>query len=438
VTVETVLLYVLGIVVVVIGLAVSIGLHELGHLLPAKRFGVLVSKYMIGFGPTLWSRKRGETEYGIKLLPLGGYISMAGMYPPARGDARMRDSTTSFFDSTIQEAGPQEDDARAFYRLPVWKRVVVMLGGPFMNLVLAVVCYFVALCLVGIPQISTTIGSVSECVVPASSTQQECAPGDPLAPAAAAGILPGDRLVSIAGTEVTSWLQATELIRDHAGDEIDVVVDRAGEQLALQATPILTQRYALDPDGELVTDADGEPTYVDAGFLGIGGAYATTPQPITAVLPAVGDNIAQVAQIIVTLPVKVWEVGASLFQPEVERDPNGPLSIVGVGRLAGEITSLDQVPLLDKVGSVFGMLASLNIALFIFNLIPLLPLDGGHVAGALWEGIRRGWAKLRRRADPGPFDISRLAPLVSTVVIVLGIMSVVLIVADFIKPISVL
>jgi len=429
-------MYIIGVVVIIIGLGISIALHEIGHLVPAKRFGVLVTKYMIGFGPTIWSRRRGETEYGIKALPLGGYIAMAGMYPPAKDSDRMRDSTTSLFDTAIQEAPLDEDESRAFYRLPIWKRIIIMLGGPFMNLVLAVVLYAVALCAIGIPQLSTTIASVSECVVPASSTQQECGPDDPIAPAAAAGILPGDRIVSIAGIPVSTWEETTAIIRDRAGRPTEVVVERDGQELVLSATPILTERLAFDDEGQVILDEDGEPTYVDAGFLGVGSAYVTTPQPITAVLPAVGDNIVRVVQIIVTLPVRVWDVAASLFQPEVERDPNGPLSVVGVGRLAGEISSLEQEPFLNKVATLFGVLASLNIALFVFNLIPLLPLDGGHVAGALWEGLRRWFAKLRGRPDPGPFDISKLAPLVGVVIVLLSIMTLVLVVADILKPIS--
>ena len=436
-TVETVLLYIAGVLIIALGLAISIALHELGHLWPAKRFGVYVPKYMIGFGPTIWSMRRGETEYGIKALPLGGFVALSGMYPPA-DDGAMRDSTTSFFDTAVQEADPSEDPKRAFYLLPAWKRIVVMLGGPVMNLLLAVVAYAIVLCAIGIPQVSTTIGAVNECVVPASETRLECAPGDPTAPAAAAGILPGDRLLAIDGAEVTDWFASTEMIRANAGRPIDILVERDGAELELTATPMLSQRYALDAQGEVVRDAAGEPTFVDVGFLGIGPAYETRPQPITAVLPAVGDNIARVFDIIWQLPVKIWEVGTVLVTPEAERDPDGPLSVVGVGRLAGEIASIDTVPLLDKAASIVGVFASLNIALFVFNLIPLLPLDGGHVLGAIWESLRRGWAKLRGAPDPGPVDISKAAPITLVVVVLLGVMSLVLISADIFKPITLL
>lgn len=440
---ETVLLYVLGILIIVVGLAVSIGLHEVGHLVPAKLFGVRVSQYMIGFGPTIFSFRKGETEYGFKAIPAGGYISMAGMFPPAKNGGKARTATTGIFQTLVQDARTASAETlvdvapgRAFYTLPVWKRIIIMLGGPFMNLVIAVVLYAVLLCGFGVAQASTTVGSVSECVLPATSERQECAPGDPQAPGLAAGLQPGDRLVSMDGEPIESWEQATNIIRAAAGETLTIVVERDGTEQTLTAEPLLTERFVVE-NNQIVEDAAGDPVTQKVGFLGIGPASVTVQQPVTAVLPAVGDNISRVVHIILNLPQRLIDTVNAAFGPE-ERDPNGPISVVGVGRLAGEITSLNSIPILDRASALVGLVASLNVALFVFNLIPLMPLDGGHVAGALFEGIRRFFAKLFRRPDPGPVDTAKIIPLTLVVVVLLGAMSLLLVYADIVKPISIL
>ncbi|PZQ92113.1 MAG: peptidase [Leifsonia xyli] len=435
------LLYVLGIVIVAVGLALSIGLHELGHLIPAKRFGVKVGQYMIGFGPTLFSRRKGETEYGVKLIPLGGYISMSGMYPPAKGGDGARTASTGFLDTLVQDARDSSaetieegDEDRVFYKLPTHKRIIIMLGGPTMNLLIAIVLYAIVLCGFGIAQYSTTLGSVSQCVV-TDASQTECTASDPEAPAAAAGLLPGDRIVSIDGTAITTWDQASQTIRDSPGTPLRFVVERDGAELTLEVTPLLTERPVADENGRAVVDDNGTTVTQKVGFIGVSPATEKVQQPITAVLPAVWDNSVAVGKIIVTLPQRLVQVAQAAFGGE-QRDPNGPISVVGVGRLAGEVTALDAAPVADRAAVLLQMLAALNVALFVFNLIPLLPLDGGHVAGAIWETIRRRIAKLRGKPDPGPVDIAKLVPLTLAIVAVLGLSSLLLIYADIVNPVT--
>lgn len=438
--VESVLLFILGVFIVVVGILLSIALHELGHLIPAKLFGVKVTQYMIGFGRTLFSVRRGDTEYGVKAIPLGGYIAMIGMYPPAGQGGRARNASTGFFNSLVQDArsssaesvGEGEED-RTFYRLPVWKRIIVMLGGPFMNLVIGVVLFAVLLC--GFGAQLTNIASVSECVVPATSSRQTCEPTDPVAPAAVAGFTPGDRILSIDGTPIDSWSASSAIFRKSAGKQLSVVVDRDGSPTTLTVTPMRAERPAIDADGKVVLDASGEPVMDEVGFIGIGAGTELVPQPITEVLPAVGAQISAVTGVVIHLPQRMVDVWNAAFST-APRDPNGPMSLVGVGRLAGEYTSMEQVPVVAKAYNLIGLVAAVNIALMVFNLIPLLPLDGGHIAGALWEAIRRFFARVFRKRDPGPVDTAKLMPLTFGVVVVLGAMTVVLTYADIVKPVN--
>lgn len=437
-----VLLFILGVVFVAIGIAVSIALHEVGHLVPAKLFKVRVTKYMIGFGPTLWSKRKGETEYGVKAIPLGGYVSMIGMYPPNKEDGTVRPSSTGMFQTLATEArslaheevGP-DDANRVFYRLPVWKKIIVMLGGPAMNLLIGLALTAVLLMGFGIATPTTTIADVSKCQVAAGETVDPDSAACELTPAASAGLLPNDVVTSFDGKKVTSWDQLTEWIRASAGKEVGITVERDGSSVTTTVTPVLSARPVVGVDGRQAKDDAGKLLYQDVGFLGIGAQTELVPQPASSVLPMAGENISQVAGVVLNLPARVAGVAQAAFSEE-PRDPNGPISVVGVGRVAGEISAMEEVPLQSRLGALVGLLAGLNFALAVFNLVPLLPLDGGHIAGALYEGARRRVAKLFGKPDPGAFDIAKLLPATYVVAALLMGMSALLIYADIVKPIN--
>lgn len=445
------MLFVLGVLVIVVGVALSIALHEIGHLVPAKKFGVKVSQYMVGFGPTVWSRRKGETEYGVKAIPLGGYVRMIGMLPPRASDApgQLRSLSTGRFSQmmdqaradSMEEVGSGDED-RVFYKLSPWKKIIVMSGGPLMNLVIAAVLLTGTITLYGLPQVVPVVGALSTCVPTAAATvdnpQPECQPGDPLAPSQEAGLQPKDRILSVDGRPVTTWDEVSGAIRDSMGASMVFVVQRGEEQLTLDVQPAVLDRATYTEDGKAVVQ-DGRLVTQKMGFLGVVPRQEVVKQPLSSAPQFVWDRTVDTASIIVKIPEKMVGVVQAAFG-EGERDPNGPISVVGVGRIGGEVAAL-EIPAEEggnwvKIAQLVLLVASLNLALFVFNLIPLLPLDGGHIAGATWEAVKRGFARVLRRPDPGFVDVAKGLPIAYGMSMVLIVMSVLLIYADIVKPIN--
>lgn len=445
---------ILAVLFMATGVALSIALHEVGHLVPAKRFGVRVPQYMVGFGPTMWSRHVGETEYGVKAVPLGGYVRMIGMYPPRPGDAEgtVRVSSTGRFSQLMDEARSaslQElqpgDDNRVFYKLTVPRKLAVMLGGPTMNLLIAVVLMTFVLTAHGfqVAQPGAVVAAVSECVVPAAqaATTTTCTT-QPKTPAYLAGLKPGDSLVSINGQTLETTVDVGALIRPRVGQATEIVLDRAGERLTVTATPIRNTLPQYDDQGNPVLDASGQPVTIETGFLGIQSApvLAYERQPLSAVPGELWNGMAQTAAAVVRVPERMVGVWQTVFAGE-ERSVDSPMSVVGVGRIAGEIGSgrydaLIGTSWVDKFFLLVSLLAGLNFMLFFFNLLPMLPLDGGHVVGALWEGLKRQVARLLSRPDPGYVDMTKGLPVAYVVSVFLIGMTLLLAWADLVAPIK--
>lgn len=439
--------YLLGVVLFVVGLLLSIGLHELGHLIPAKRFGGKVTQYFIGFGPTLWSRQRGETEVGIKAIPLGGYVKIVGMLPPGPeqqrdedGRLRVRRGNTGMFAQLISDARASEwesitpaDEPRLFYKLAWWKKVIVMAGGPTVNLLIAFVLFVGVYGIYGehdqyIPRGAPVVAAVSRCVLPYDTTTTTCGKKDPIAPAYRAGLRPGDRITSFNGVAVTGWNQLRRLIQQNAAGRAVIGYQRDG----VARTGTTNTTVSLRPMNAQDT------VQRRVGFLGI------TPIVRTAVhkhgpVWVLGRMTWMAGQALVTLaelPQKVWGVAEAIVGAK-PRAENSPMSVVGGGRVAGQAFSLPE-PIGARLAFLLSLVASFNLFIGLLNFVPLLPLDGGHIASALWEAIRRGIARRRRRPDPGHVDAAKLLPIAYVVACCLLVMSVVLIVGDLVAPIPAL
>ncbi|MGW0733507.1 M50 family metallopeptidase [Streptomyces sp. NPDC002851] len=431
----TTLMMILGIVVFVVGLLFSIAWHELGHLSTAKLFGIRVPQYMVGFGPTIFSRKKGETEYGIKAIPLGGYIRMIGMFPPGP-DGKMEARSTSPFRGMIEDARAAAfeelqpgDEKRLFYTRKPWKRVIVMFAGPFMNLILAVAIFLGVLMTFGWNEQTTTVSKVSDCVIQQSENRTTCQKGDKESPAKAAGLEAGDTIVAFNGKPVADWGTLQASIRDTVGPAT-VTVERDGVRKTLHADLIKNQVSKTDGEGGYV-----EGKYVTAGFLGFTPASGIVQQSFGQSVDRMGSMLENGVDAMIALPSKVPDLWDAAFG-DGERKQDSPMGVVGAARVGGEVFTLD-IPPENQIAMMLFLVAGFNLSLFLFNMLPLLPLDGGHIAGALWESLRRHLARLFRRPDPGPFDVAKLMPVAYVVAGIFICFTILVLIADVVNPVRI-
>jgi membrane-associated protease RseP (regulator of RpoE activity) len=430
----TVLLTTLGIVLFVVGVLISVALHEMGHMLPAKAFGMKVTQFFVGFGRTVWSTRRGETEYGIKAIPAGGFVRIIGMLPPGKGQdpTKVRKANTGPIQSMVENARSAEyetispeDDGRLFYQKVWWKKLIVMASGPLVNVLIAFVLFGGLYMLYGTPVAQTTVSTVTDCVIPASqaTANRQCTDTDKVSPAKDAGFQVGDKIISFNGTRISSWDQLTPLIRANTDKPATIVVERNGAQKTLQTNTILNQ----------VQESATSDKLVSVGFLGISPTEKVERQSFGFVVDQMGKLTVSTVQALGKFPEKLVGVAKSIVGGQRAQD--SPMSVVGASRVAGEVASSD-LGVGQKIATGILLLASLNLFLALFNFIPLLPLDGGHMIGAIWEGIRRGFAKLFRRPDPGYVDVAKLLPIAYVAASVIVVMGVLLVIADIVNPIK--
>jgi membrane-associated protease RseP (regulator of RpoE activity) len=401
--------YVLGIVLFALAILVSVCLHEAGHMLTAKAFGMKVTKYFAGFGPTLWSFRRGETEYGIKAIPLGGFVKIVGMTPQ---------------DDDVEPG----EEKRAMWRFPVWKRTIVLSAGSVTHFILGFLLLWFAASVVGVPnpklaEPQPAVVNVQPCVVP-TPENRDCRPDDPVSPAKLAGLRDGDKILSVGGRSVTTYDDMRTVLRETKPGPVEIVVERDG----VVQPPITANLAEVDR-----TTDDGTATEKRA-VLGVG-LRLTIDQYITygpgegfvKSVEYTGSAFAATWTAMQRVPEKLPKLWAALAGEP--RDPETPISVVGASRLGGETVQNDAWT------AFVLLLASLNFFVGVFNLLPLLPLDGGHIAIVWFERVR-SWLYARlHRPDPGRVDYYKLMPLTYLIIIVFGGLTLLTVTADFVNPI---
>jgi membrane-associated protease RseP (regulator of RpoE activity) len=375
----------LGILAFVVALLFSVMVHEFGHYITARKFGMRISEFFVGFGKRIWSVQRGETEFGVKAIPAGGYCKIEGMAP--------------------NDEMPEGEEDRAFYKATSGKKLIVLGAGSFLHFVLGFVLLFTLFAGIGTNQVLPVISEV----VPNSAAQ-------------AAGIQAGDEILAINGTKVREWYKDVEAIRTSQGADLTLEIDRDGQVLTIVTNARLT-------------DIDGTKRYVlgiinDVGLKRSGVLLSLKNSAIVT-----KDFLTESVKSLGKLPEKIPALWGATVRGE-ERDANGLVGVVGVARVSGEAVGSDKLTPMERLATFVLIVASLNIFVGIFNLLPILPLDGGHMAVAIADEIRAFFARLRGRPRPAPIDVTVLTPITMVVFVVLATLTLLLLVADVINPVT--
>jgi len=373
----------LGILAFAIALLLSVMVHEFGHYITAKRFDMKVTEFFLGFGKRLWSFTRGETEFGIKAIPAGGYCRIEGMTP--------------------RDEMPIGEESRAFFGATTTRKLIVLGAGSFAHFVIGFILIFSIFFGVGVNALLSDVTKVS-----------------PNSAAAAAGFQPGDKITAVNGKKVTNWYEDSQAIRDSQGKVLTFTVIRDGNEITISASP---------------TYIESEKRYV----LGVVTKIGTQREGFISSISESGRAIAvltrESVKALIALPTKVPQLIRQTFGGE-ERDPNGLVGVVGAARVSGDAVSSNKLNNTERLGTFLLLVASLNIFVGLFNLLPLLPLDGGHMAVAIADEIRAFFARLRGKPRPAGIDVNVLTPITMTVFVVLAVLTSILLIADIFNPVS--
>ena len=373
----------LGILAFAVALLLSVMVHEFGHYITAKRFDMKVTEFFLGFGQRIWSFRRGETEFGIKAIPAGGYCRIEGMTP--------------------RDEMPAGEEDRAFFTASSLRKLIVLGAGSFAHFLIGFILIFSIFFGVGFNALLPNVAKVS-----------------PNSAAAAVGFAPGDEILAIDGEAVKDWAKDSLKIAQSNGKPLTFTVQRDGRKLTITATPTYLaaeKRYMLG----IVTQVGIK----HEGFI----------QSIQDSTNATGVLIRESVKSLIALPTKVPQLIRETFGHE-KRDPNGLVGVVGAARVSGDALSSAKLSNTERIGTFMLLIASLNIFVGLFNLLPLLPLDGGHMAVAIADEIRAFYARLRGKARPAGIDVNVLTPLTMGVFAVLAVLTVILLIADILNPVS--
>ncbi len=412
-----------GVLVFAIGLIISLALHEAGHMWSAQLFKMKVTRFFIGFGPTLFSFRRGEIEYGVKAIPAGAFVKIVGMVPQ---------------DDDVEPG----DEPRAMWRQALWKRTIVMAAGSAMHFALGTVLLWGTFAFVPfsnaaqVDEVRPEVASISECTTAKIQVENKkqvvCDPAtSPPSAAKAAGLQPGDVITAVNGTPVTGWAQMSGLIRAAGGRSTTITFERAGASQTATVTIPLAEKVKQDSDVQTVEDITPD----DIETVGVLGISPVIPKTVAGPGAAFGltyhgviDMVQGTFESLKRIPEKIPLLWAAIVGEE--RDPETPISVLGATRLGGELVERQEYAV------ALNLLVVLNFFIGIFNLLPLLPLDGGHIAISWFERVR-SWLYARLgRPDPGRVDYFKLMPLTYVVILIFGAFTLLTLTADILNPIT--